>query len=97
MIARALSCNWIQIEVSDEAWQKSLAAHPDLVLEDVLDAITTPDDLYSDGKNTVYATRHVVEGRWLIVAYQEGEGEHGLFLDAFFSTKPRTPEMKVQL
>lgn len=97
MIARALSCNWIQIEVSDEAWQQSIAAHPDLVLEDVLDTITTPDDLYGDTNGKVFATRHESDGRWLIVAYNEGEGEHGLFLDAFFSTKPRTAEMKVQL
>ncbi len=97
MIARALSCNWIQIEVSDDAWQQSLAAHADLVLEDVLDTITTPDDLFGSTDGKIFATRHIAEGMWLIVAYLEGGGEHGTFVDAFFSHKPRTPEMKVQL
>ena len=97
MIARALSCNWIQIEVNDDQWQQSLVGHPDLELEDVLDTITTPDNLFGDTKEKVFATRHQPDGRWLIVAYTEGTGESGMFLEAFFSTKPRTPEMKVAL
>lgn len=97
MIARALSCNWIQIEVTDDVWQQCLSTHPDLVLEDVLDTITTPDDIFGDGNGKIFVNRHMQDGRWLIVAYREGAGEHGSFEDAFFSHKPRTSEMRVQL
>jgi len=96
MIARALSVNWIQIEVSDEAWQRSLAVHPDLDLEDTLDAISSPDELYRGKNKELYAVHHCSEGKWLVVVYTE-DGELGVFVDAFYSTKPRTPEMKEQL
>ena len=96
MIARALSCNWVQIEVSDEAWQKSLSVHPDLELEDALDAIATPDDLYGGNDEKIYAVKHLAEGKWIIVVYTE-DTERGDFIDAFLSTKPKTPDMKRQL
>ncbi|HET9135757.1 MAG TPA: hypothetical protein VFO76_03905 [Candidatus Kapabacteria bacterium] len=96
MIARALSVNWIQIEVSDEAWQRSLAIHPDLDLEDTLDAISSPDEIWRGKDGKLYVVRHCAEGKYLIVVYTEDK-EAGNFVDAFYSNKPRTPEMKEQL
>ncbi|HYM19554.1 MAG TPA: hypothetical protein VEW28_00965 [Candidatus Kapabacteria bacterium] len=96
MIARALSCNWIQIEVSEDAWQQSLSIQPDLLLEDAVDAIASPDDLWGGNDGKIFAVKHLAEGKWLIVVYTEGE-ETGIFGKAFISPKPKTPEMKRQL
>jgi hypothetical protein len=96
MIARALSVNWVQIHVSDEAWQRSITVHPDLELEDVLDTISSPDGLYRGAKGELYAVRHLPDGKWLIAVYTEAE-EAGEFIDAFYSNKGKTPEMKEQV
>ncbi len=93
MIARALSVNWVQIHVSEEAWQRSITVHPELELEDVLDAISSPDDLYRGAKGEIFAVRHLPEGKWLIAVYTE-DTEEGEFMDAFYSNKGKTREMK---
>lgn len=93
MIARALSPNWIQIIVTEEAWQQSLVAHPDLELEDVVDAIDKPDNVYRGNDGRLYSVKKLTEGKYLIAIYTESP-EGGEFLSAIFSTKARTPEMK---
>ena len=96
MIARALSCNWVQIEVLEDVWQQSLSIHPDLLLEDIVDTIASPDDLWGGKDGKIYAVKHLAEHRWLIVCYTEAE-EAGHFINAIISEKPKIPEMKTQL
>lgn len=97
MTAIATSKNGIEIRLPDERWQHILTGHGELpeMQQAVLDTIADPERILAGGAGELLAVREIEEGKWLVVAYREMDGD-GFVITAFMTRRAQALDRRTQ-
>jgi len=90
------------IRLTDERWEHILRGHPELkkMKAEILAAISNPQRVMAGAGNEFLAVSEIAKGRFLIVAYVEGEDGpecEGFIATAFKTTKMNSINQRDQI
>jgi hypothetical protein len=83
------SINNVPIRLPEERWIHIVENHDDLAghLDDVLDAVETPDVIIKGYRDAVIALKKIRQDKFLAVVYKETGPTDGFIITAYFSSK----------